>query len=533
MPFPEEAILSAQSETAQLTRRLDWRFLLPDPHLRRVVHLGPRASTLARALQTFSDTVAFCGAEEEPRIEPDLIVAEAATLQEVEAVLPRLGPRGWLYWELRPGHTLRPADLKRLGRCGVSQVQVFWHCGGFEDRRWIIPLDNPAGLAMLLKRRFTLLATRVLLEMARMLAHSRMVRRTLAISVIGRRAPAGRPITFPERFVEAHGGTFQLTAPDTSRAYVVATPTFPSSRCVVFLMDPGPSCEPTLVAKITRAEADDDPHAREAGNLRAAHLAHGSIEAPRLVAHAVFERHALLVETAVGGTMIRPRLVRSKPTACIEAVMRWLEDFHHATRAPEGDVPGRVQTLVESPLARLQSIVAHEPAGPELLAHVRRVTSRLDSLSVPLVFEHGDLSSPNLMMLTNGRAGVLDWELGEPRGLPAVDLFFFLAFIAFARERATTPEQCVAAFRGAFFGPTAWAQPYIARYAASVGVPKKALAPLFLLCWSRYLADLPERMAWAVGRDLRPDELADVRRDRYWHLWKYAAENVDELKYAF
>jgi hypothetical protein len=40
-------------------------------------------------------------------------------------------------------------------------------------------------------------------------------------------------------------------------------------------------------------------------------------------------------------------------------------------------------------------------------------------------------------------------------------------------------------------------------------------------------------MAWALGRDLAPDEMADVRRDRYWHLWKYAAENTDDLQLAF
>jgi hypothetical protein len=287
------------------------------------------------------------------------------------------------------------------------------------------------------------------------------------------------------------------------------------------------------VAKIARTEGGEDPLAREAGNLRAAHLAQAGIDAPRLVAHAVFERHSVLVETAVGGRLMQPRLVRRRPAACIEAVMRWLETFHHATRAPAGEAPGRVMTLVESPLTRLEPIVAHEPAARDLLAHVRRVTSPLASLAMPLVFEHGDLSSPNLMMLNDGRAGVLDWELGNPRGLPAVDLFFFLAFIAFARERATTPERCVAAFRGAFFGRSAWAQPYIARYAAAVGVPAAALVPLFLLCWSHYLASLPQRMAWALGRDLAPDEMADVRRDRYWHLWKYAAENTDDLQLAF
>ncbi|HUR21292.1 MAG TPA: hypothetical protein VMZ90_10820, partial [Vicinamibacterales bacterium] len=267
--------------------------------------------------------MAFAGGDAEPLAETDLIVAEAATRQDVEAALPRLGARGWLYWELRPGQTLRPADVQRLGECGISQLQTFWHCGGFENRRWIIPLDHPGGVGMLLKRRFANVGPAFVRQMARLIAHSRTVHRALAISVIGRRAPAAQSTTFAQRFVHAQGVESTVNG---SSPYVIATPTFPSSRSVVFLMDPDRSCEPTLVAKIARAEADEDPHAREADNLRAAHLAHGTIEAPRLVAHAVFERHAVLVETGVPGTLMQPRLVRNRPTACIEAVMRWLEE---------------------------------------------------------------------------------------------------------------------------------------------------------------------------------------------------------------
>jgi aminoglycoside phosphotransferase len=525
-------VRSAAAEASRLTRRLDWRFLLPDPHLRRVIHVGPPTSILARALEAFSESVVFADSEVGARGEIDLVVAEGATLQQAEAVLPQLVPGGWLYWEPSAGQTMRPEDLKALERWGIPHVQAFWHCGGFENRRWIVPLDQPGGLAMFLKRRFADVPSNVLRRMAGLLAHSRTLRRRLSISLIGCRAPVKQSAMFVQRFVEAQRHSLEPAPSPPGNSYVIATPTFSSSRSVVFLMNPGPSCEPTLVAKIARAEADGDPLAREARNLRAVYLAHPGVEAPRLMAHGLFERRAILVESAVPGRLLQPRLVRRRPAACLEAVLQWLEEFHRATRTTAWHLPGRMTALVTLQLKRLESIVAQEAAAPELLLRVRRATSRLDSLSVPLVFEHGDLSSPNLLILGNGRVGVLDWELGDPRGLPAVDLFFFLAFIAFARERATTPERCVAAFRDAFFGPKAWAHPYIARYAAVVGVPRAALVPLFLLCWSRYLANLPARMGWAVGRDLRWSELAEVRRDRYWHLWKYAAEHVDDLQFT-
>ena len=513
---------SAAEEASRLTRRLDWRFLLPEPHLRRVIHLGEPASTLARALGAFSESVEFADGQGVSDSDADLVVAEGATRDQLEAVLPRLASGGSLYWEWpsggqAPGHE----DLDWLAQRGVSQVRTFWHTPGFEDQRWIVPLDHPGGPAMLLKRRLPRMPAKFLQKSAELLSRFGMVRRRMAISLIGRRGPISHPGTFAHRFAGLQG---------KPHPYLVATPSFPSSRTVVFLMEPGPSHEPTMVAKIARVEGGAEALGREADNLRAVHRDCETVEAPRLRAHAIFDRHAVVLESAVPGRLMQPRVVRRAPTMCVEAIMRWLEDLHRATRVPASDAPGRVLMLLESPLSRLEPIVAHEPAAQELLMRVRRVTSRLAAPGLPLVFEHGDLSSPNLLLQRDGRAGVLDWELANSHGLPAVDLFFFLAFVAFARERATTPDQCVKAFRRAFFGRTAWAKPYIERYAQSVGVPRPALVPLFLLCWSRYLAQLPDRMAWAVGRGLGPDELAVVRRDRYWHLWKYAVQHIDEFQ---
>lgn len=56
----------------------------------------------------------------------------------------------------------------------------------------------------------------------------------------------------------------------------------------------------------------------------------------------------------------------------------------------------------------------------------------LRSMQLPLVFEHGDLSYPNLLLLPTGEPGVLDWELANPDGLPACDLFLFLTYVAFS-----------------------------------------------------------------------------------------------------
>ena len=41
----------------ETSRRLAWRFLLPNPHLGRVAYLGPASGTLPRALREFCDSL--------------------------------------------------------------------------------------------------------------------------------------------------------------------------------------------------------------------------------------------------------------------------------------------------------------------------------------------------------------------------------------------------------------------------------------------------------------------------------------------
>jgi len=159
----------------------------------------------------------------------------------------------------------------------------------------------------------------------------------------------------------------------------------------------------------------------------------------------------------------------------------------------------------------------------------------LQSADFPLVFEHGDFSSPNILMRPSGDVGVVDWELAEPRGLPAVDLFFFLAYSAFARNRAETPEDCLVAFHEAFFGPQAWAQEYIARYRRILRLPTASLKPLFIACWSRYVASFLARLndLGAGPREVPDQETAMwLRNNRYFHLWRHAVKHADELRLA-
>jgi len=317
-------------------------------------------------------------------------------------------------------------------------------------------------------------------------------------------------------------------------SYLVNTPRFATSRNVIFLIYCADSSDPCLVAKIPRVADDGGFLAREAANLRAVHASRpdGFRSIPRLVAHETYRGTILLIETALLGRVMRPAVFRKHDAHCLQEVLRWISDLHGRTVQRGWAESDEFVRLVQTPLSCLEATLAADAETHGLIASTRDLVAPLRSADVPRVFEHADLSSPNILLMPDGTPGIVDWELSDPTGLPAIDLFFFLAFVAFARRQAQTPSEFVAAFRDAFFGPNCWSLPYVQQYAERIGLSRAILKPLFVLCWCRYLAHVANRMQTDHTETLSdPRNGSRLQEDRYWHLWKYTVEHVENIHF--
>jgi hypothetical protein len=128
-------------------RRLDWRFLLPDPALGRVVYVGRGESDLLVALRIAGlDVTALTGE-----------TAGAAGASFATAVMvnpsPRdralaaalLRPGGWLYAEVSGARAARRL-AKHLSGAGFGSVQLHWHWPDFARCTRILPLDDAGAL---------------------------------------------------------------------------------------------------------------------------------------------------------------------------------------------------------------------------------------------------------------------------------------------------------------------------------------------------------------------------------------------------
>ncbi|MCB0084995.1 MAG: aminoglycoside phosphotransferase family protein [Caldilineaceae bacterium] len=329
---------------------------------------------------------------------------------------------------------------------------------------------------------------------------------------------------------------FGADAPLTS---VILTPRFQASSHVVFLLISQHKATPVLVAKTPRLASATAAISREAANLQRVQALRpqGFASIPQVVAYEEHCGRPLLVETALVGKPMDPALVRQQRSQCCTAVVDWLLELQTpacdqvAHAAPIADW---YAGLIAQPLRYLAEHFPLSASEEQLLQTTAALAEPLQTMSLPLPFEHGDVSHPNLFLLPNGSAGVVDWELALPVGLPACDLFFFLTYAAFAHAGAGEQGGHLEAFTEAFWGPTPWTKAFVPRYAAAMGLPRESLTPLFVLTWLRYLVGLLSRLADANGLAGRfDDETANwLRQNRYFALWQHAVKHANELTWA-
>jgi len=154
----------------QLCRRLDWRFLLPDPVLHHVALLGDDDPQLVQGLRWTSRSLSLLDLGwtftngHEPRF--DVVVLRSPRLEDAKRAAVLVDTGGCLYWEIernRRPHPLcawaehlpfggvarrapcRPARLRAQLRAeGFTDVRVYWHRPDFQNAVEIVPLENQA-----------------------------------------------------------------------------------------------------------------------------------------------------------------------------------------------------------------------------------------------------------------------------------------------------------------------------------------------------------------------------------------------------
>lgn len=544
----------------QRARRLDWRFVLPDPTPGRVGYLGPPDPELLAALREAGWQVTVIPSEPGPGLDPlsrDRTVPDAARpgLDLVVVARPSgrsltLGARhvrtgGSLYVACDGpfgGSWRRPRPLdprgvsRRLERLGFTDIRNHLIVPRRSRQSAIVPLEDDGALRLLLRRHRGVVGLRPVEIVAQALRRTSWLARIAPSSgVVARRdddsADRGDAVSnligrsIADAAGEPHG-------PRDRPAPLLITPTFRASRHVVALVPTPDGSRPDLVAKISRQADSGAVTRREAQVLVAVASGPDVIRssAPRLITQGTPWGLPTLVETGLNGEPLDPSAVRRDRDRAMALVIPWLAGLvQHA--ASLGTTPGaadRLQRLLDEPMVAFGLAMPPDDAWRQRIDATRAILEPLRSVPLPDVIEHGDVSHPNLLVAPDGAVAAVDWELGEPHGLPAHDLCGFLGYVAAASARATAPERQAAAITAAMREREGWMDRAAGDYASRIDLDPSLLPALTVASWARRVVGLVERLHDGRPRAVSRETATWLCGHRFVAAWDAALAGASE-----
>jgi hypothetical protein len=491
----------------RLLRRADWRYLLPVVAPTRALCLGGTALRAScEVVATRVDDVP------QPNVAYDLVVAENPDAAALRVLVAAMAPDGACYteWTLTG-----PGGSERVRR-HLAQV-------GFREPRTYHPWPSEIRCLAWLPTEGTAAAhywrhaarTRVRRErvhqvfraaLARLGVHGRLS--AVAVGPAASSEPHIVRIGTEHGVRELGGEVMLLTHGERAVGKIVAL-TFDTRGT------------PSIAIKTARTRESGHGLEREAELLAAVHASRpsGMPGVPRLLYHGEAAGVPVIGESALTGVPLAAILTRSNCSRLTTRVEAWSS----ALAEPASLLPAEPvwERLVGPALERFETEFA--PVLDEV--RIRRTRALLGALGpLPVVCEQRDFSPWNVFERAEGLV-VLDWESGEPRGLPALDLIYFVTHAAYYLERAWITGRYEEAYA------TAWSRDSdlgrvnhacVARYLQRLGIEEGVLPSLRLFAWVLHAHSDYLHLRSDVGS---APNAAQLRGSRFFRL--YEAELAD------
>ena len=448
---PDDSELPEQERNESL-RRVDWRFLLRCRELPRVIDLAPGPDS--EALRLVSEPAG-------PG-EADLVLSGFPTMTSLRSVRDAMAPGGEVvcrWWVPRLAGPQRAT--RRLRRAGFVDIRLYW-AGPQPNRppQFWLPLESREALSYMLAKR-----------PPKSPAGAGLRRLWRWAARLGYLAPMYALARLPgEDGREESGG---------ERSPMLLTGGHRSINKVVALhFNPG-TLRTSAAAKFARVAEAEAGLEREASVL--ARLAE---ERPGVEGIPEFRQRLRrcgrvgVVEGAIHGDSMLDRLTPKSFPEMARRVTDLLIEL-----AGDGSGGEAQRTTVAEHLGFFEDRFGALLDGDQLAA-LRAASEAVAEL--PAVCEHRDCSPWNLVLAARDRAALLDWESAEPRGLPGLDLIYFLANAAFVLDKALEQGATRASYRRLLdpltpYGAVAAAE--TARYCEALGLDPDLLPTLRRLCW--------------------------------------------------
>jgi aminoglycoside phosphotransferase (APT) family kinase protein len=268
---------------------------------------------------------------------------------------------------------------------------------------------------------------------------------------------------------------------------------------------------PRFVVKLGRLKEHNDAIQTEYRNLQRieAYGRHGRVRTPRPLLCWEDAGRLCLLESALDGPDLWRATARARSVAFLDPIVDWLIHLARSTQGPRPRHPAVMCTEL------IDRVAGHVRSGQDhaQLETISRQLARHPADPLPQVFQHDDMGTWNVTVAPDGTIGILDWEASRHDGVPAVDLFYFLAFYGSMMDTVLAPADRLRSFVETFFGHGPFARlarSAVHRYAQALALSRGWLAPLFGICWLQQTIVDVERDGFALSDSLSWQMLATM-----------------------
>jgi hypothetical protein len=267
----------------------------------------------------------------------------------------------------------------------------------------------------------------------------------------------------------------------TDREWSFGPPRGFSSQKVVFLVE-GAEGTPEIVVKLTQESRFNRRLQAEANSLRhwAPRSETVSFATPRVLFEGLYHNRLVLGQIALSGRPFRAVAEPDPAGRIVGAGYRAVIDL--STNSVQPTAAGESATALSSLIDDFGK--AFRPPDSTAAA-IRATADRLGAFELPAVFMHGDLGVWNLLVDPDGRIGILDWENGDPRGMPLWDLFVYSRTLGVFLVDAQGARYSPAVFARQVLNDSALRRSmfkWIREYRRYVEIPARAVDDLFIMC---------------------------------------------------
>jgi hypothetical protein len=194
---------------------------------------------------------------------------------------------------------------------------------------------------------------------------------------------------------------------------------------------------------------------------------------------------ALLGQMAVYGEPFRSRTKATIDCPIANDAVNWIVKLGVASSNTAAATSAEVEAALKKLYRRFAEIYPLSNLEADFLAEqIKTIGRGLEKF--PLVFQHGDPGTWNMLVSPENRVIVIDWEAGEPEGMPLWDLFYFLRTYGSWMLRAQSKRNPLQSFSQHFLEPSPLHDLLLAtlkRYCDGVGLAADLISPLFYTCW--------------------------------------------------